>query len=217
MDVATHAAQTTVAVATDQPLFCDALGRVVRQWSSARLVGEALDAQTLLELVHTRAPDVLIADPRLAGLEARRLLTHLAAEGLATRALLVGEASDGSEAYELLELGAAGYVTRRTSADELRDALRVIAVGGCYLARAVQNALAGEIRLRAHPPGPRLSPREHEILQRVASGESAPAIAASMYLSTSTVKTHLARLYSKLDVCDRAAAVAVALRSGLLV
>ena len=85
--------------------------------------------------------------------------------------------------------------------------------------RALQEGaagLAGEIRKRAEPEGPVLSPREREVLNLIASGSSIPAMAKQLFLAPSTVKTHVQRLYEKLGVSDRAAAVASAMRSGLL-
>jgi two-component system nitrate/nitrite response regulator NarL len=76
--------------------------------------------------------------------------------------------------------------------------------------------LAGEIRRRGEDPTPVLSPREREVLNFIALGHSIPAIAAELYLAPSTVKTHVQRLYEKLGVGDRAAAVAAAMRRGLL-
>jgi two-component system, NarL family, nitrate/nitrite response regulator NarL len=91
-----------------------------------------------------------------------------------------------------------------------------VAAGRTFLSVEVQHAVVGEIRVREHDPRPLLSPREHEVLRRVADGQSTPAIGAAIHLSVSTVKTHLAHLYDKLEVSDRAAAVAEAMRRGLI-
>ncbi|HRD10748.1 MAG TPA: LuxR C-terminal-related transcriptional regulator, partial [Mycobacterium sp.] len=78
------------------------------------------------------------------------------------------------------------------------------------------SGLAVEIRRRAEPSGPSLSAREREVLGMIAHGQSIPAIAEALFLAPSTVKTHVQRLYEKLGVSDRAAAVAEAMRRGLL-
>ena len=151
--------------------------------------------------------------PSLSG---ARLLTLTASEGLTTRMLFVAPRFSRGTAYELLVLGAGGCVLSDTTADELGGAIAEVAAGRTFLCPAVQDALVGEIRVREREPGPLLSPREHEVLRRVAGGQSTPAIAAAMHLSMSTVKTHLRHAYDKLEVSDRAAAVAAAMRRGLI-
>jgi two-component system nitrate/nitrite response regulator NarL len=90
------------------------------------------------------------------------------------------------------------------------------AKGRDVVAPGLAAGLAGEIRRRAEPKGPVLSPREREVLKLIAAGRSIPAIAKELYLAPSTVKTHAQRLYEKLGVSDRAAAVAEAMRRKLL-
>jgi two-component system nitrate/nitrite response regulator NarL len=135
---------------------------------------------------------------------------------LPTQFIFVAAQLSRSTAYELLALGAAGCVLSNTTADELGRAIVQVAAGRTFLCPAVQDALVGEIRVREREPGPLLSPREHEILRSVADGQSTPAIAQAMHLSISTVKTHLNHAYDKLEVSDRAAAVATAMRRGLI-
>jgi two-component system nitrate/nitrite response regulator NarL len=208
--------QITVAVADGQPLFRDAVCRVVRQCSALRLVGEAADGRAALDVLRRGGPDVVVADPELPKLEGQRLLAYVAGAQLRTRVIFVGGGLESDAAYELVAQGAAGCLTRSTSAGELRRAVMAVAVGGSFLAMTVQDAIVGEIRLRAEDPRPRLSEREHEVLRRIADGESAPSIGLAMHLSVATVKTHLGHLYDKLGVSERAAAVAVAMRRGLL-
>jgi two-component system nitrate/nitrite response regulator NarL len=116
----------------------------------------------------------------------------------------------------MVERGVVGCLTRTTSAEQVREAVTTVASGRVFLASEIQDALACEIRLRAGGQRPLLSEREREVLRRVADGQNTPEIARSMYLSVGTVKTHLNHLYDKLGVAERAAAVAVALRRGLM-
>jgi two-component system nitrate/nitrite response regulator NarL len=212
----TRVALPRVAVIDAQPLFRDALCRVVRQRPQLQLAGEGGDARQALALLRDARPDVALIDPALPTLSGDRLLTLSSSEGLTTRFLFVAAHLGRTTAYELLVLGAAGCVLRDTTADELGRAIAEVADGRTFLCRAVQEALVGEIRVREREPGPLLSPREHEVLRRVAVGQTTPAIGAAMHLSTSTVKTHLTHIYDKLEVSDRAAAVATAIRRGLI-
>jgi two-component system, NarL family, nitrate/nitrite response regulator NarL len=205
-----------VVIANGEPLFGDAMGRVIRQCARFQLVGQAAQGRELLELVRALGPDVAVLGPSLGDLDGHRILGLVAAEGMPTRLVLVGDDVDQAAAYELLGEGAVGFLTKSTGPEELRDAILTVAAGGVFLAREVQLALAREIRLRSSDDRPVLSPREREVLRRIAAGESAPAIAGAMHLSLSTVKTHVHHLYDKLEVSERAAAVAVAMRRGLL-
>ena len=189
---------------------------MVRQSARSQLAGEALTGHELIAVLRERSPTLALVESAALGLGGVRLLQLVERLGGATRVVFVGTWSDSREPYELLASGAAGCLTRSASADEVLRAISSVVAGGTYLAAAVQSAVAGEIKLRAREPTPRLTTREHEILERVAAGESAPTIGRAMHLSAATVKTHLGHLYQKLDVSERAAAVAVAMRRGLL-
>ena len=115
-----------------------------------------------------------------------------------------------------LRAGARGYLTKDADASELCDAISAVARGRTVLAPQLQAGIAGEIRLRAVHERPFLSDRESEILKLVADGLTAPEIGRRIHLSTATIKTHLQHLYDKLGVSERAAAVAVAMRRGLV-
>jgi two-component system nitrate/nitrite response regulator NarL len=205
-----------VVVGASEPLFRDALARVVRQSTSMRLRGEASTGGELLAMLRGHAPAVAVVEADALGLGGIRLLRLLETTDDPARLLFVGIWLRSEEPYELLAAGAAGCLTRSAQPDEVVRAISSVVAGGTYLAADVQTALATEIKLRARDPNPRLTRREHEILERVAAGESAPSIGRAMHLSAATVKTHLGHLYQKLGVSERAAAVAVAMRRGLL-
>ena len=120
------------------------------------------------------------------------------------------------EVHECVSLGAAGYLAKDTDRAEICDAIRAVAQGRIVLSGEAQAAMAAELQHRRAAEREQLSARESEILDLLAGGASAPDIAAQLYLSTATVKTHLHNLYRKLDVSDRAAAVAEGMRRGLI-
>jgi two-component system nitrate/nitrite response regulator NarL len=140
----------------------------------------------------------------------------LSREGLETRVLFVSGALDAQVSYELIEAGAAGVLDKTAMPDQIGDALVRIAQGETVLAPTVQSALMRAVRDRREKPATVLSPREGEVLRFLAAGLSAPQIARELHLSPSTVKTHLQRLYERLGVSDRAAAVAEGMRRGLI-
>jgi two-component system nitrate/nitrite response regulator NarL len=205
-----------VVIANGEPLFGDAIGRVIRQCSSLQLVGHAAEGREALELLRELRPEVAVLGPSLGGLDGHRILGLVLMEGMPTRLIFVGDDSAQGAAYDLLGKGAAGFLTKATSPEQLREAILTVAAGGAFLAPEIHVSVVREIRLRESGDRPVLSPREREVLRRIATGESVPVIARGMHLSVSTVKTHVHHLYEKLGVSDRAAAVAVAMRRGLL-
>ncbi len=205
-----------MVIANGQPLFADSMGRVIRQCSRFQLIGQAAEGRAALRLVRALRPDVVVLGPSLGIVGGQRVGDLLMTEGVPTRLLFVGDDIDQAAAYDLLGEGAAGFLPKTTSAEQLCEAILAVAAGGVFLAHETQTAIAREIRLRTSDDRPVLSPREREVLCRIAAGESVPAIAQAMHLSVSTIKTYVTHLYEKLGVSDRAAAVAVAMRRGLL-
>jgi two-component system, NarL family, nitrate/nitrite response regulator NarL len=205
-----------VAIANGQPLIGEAIERVVHQCARLQLVGRASDGRAALELLREQRPDVAVLGPSLRGLDCRRILQLVASHGLATRLLFVTDELDPAGAYDLVEEGAAGLLSNATSPEQLREAIVAVAAGRDVLCGEAVAVLASEIRLRKADDRPILSPREREILARFSDGELVPTIARSIHLSQSTVKTHVAHVYEKLGVSDRAAAVATAMRLGLI-
>jgi two-component system nitrate/nitrite response regulator NarL len=205
-----------VVIATGEPLFGDALERVVRQHRRFELVGQACDGVAALELLRAVKADVAVLGPSLEGLEPKHLLEVVGRDRPETRLLFVGDEFGEVAAYELLGGGAAGVLTKMTSPEQLREAILAAAAGREFLTCDMLAAVAREIRLRTNDDRPILTDREREILERIAEGENVPVIARAMHLGISTVKTHRSHLYEKLGVSDRAAAVAVAMRRRLI-
>jgi two-component system, NarL family, nitrate/nitrite response regulator NarL len=115
-----------------------------------------------------------------------------------------------------VEAGARGYISKDSSSDAICDAIAAVASGEVVMGAEIQNSIAQEIRMRAPVEKNPLSDREREIVELTADGHSVAEIAERLYLSPATVKTHLQRVYQKLGVSDRAAAVAEAMRRGLV-
>jgi two-component system, NarL family, nitrate/nitrite response regulator NarL len=124
--------------------------------------------------------------------------------------------TDSELVYDAIAAGARGYLLKDVDRRTICDAITAVARGKTVFSPDLHDGIAEQIRAHRHDPRPRLSPREREILTLAAEGRSGPEIARILFLSPSTVKTHLANIYDKLDVSDRAAAVAKALREGVL-
>jgi len=205
-----------VLIADDHPLFLFAVAHALKLRPELALAGQAQTGREAIRLALETQPDLAVLDvqmPDLSGLDVLRRMTRA---GLRTRVLfLSGQLSDAI-AYELVAAGASGVLGKDATPEQIADALMRIAAGEKVLAAGVQAALAREVRERGHRERAQLSPREHEVLGFLAAGLTAPQIAVQLHLSPSTVKTHLKRLYERLGVSDRAAAVAEGMRRGLI-
>jgi two-component system nitrate/nitrite response regulator NarL len=205
-----------VLAADSHPLYREAVGRAIKERPELELVGQAREGREALEAIDSERPDVAVVDQALSGLTAEQVLNAVGRDGLPTRVLILGAQPEPGTVYSAIAKGAAGYLTKYADARELCDAITAVARGRTVLGQDLQTGIAGEIRLRAVHDRPFLSDREREILTLVAKGITAPDIGKKLHLSPATVKTHLHHLYEKLDVSERAAAVAEAMRRGLL-
>ena len=206
----------TVLAADGQPLYLEALSRIVHQDVRLALVAEATDGRGALTAIARHRPDVALIAASLPRLSGERVLSSVVHDRLATRVLLLTATAQPELAYGWLGRGAAGCLTRAAKTEHVREAIFTVARGGTYLGSDIQSVLAQEIRGRSYRERPLLSGREEQILRRIAEGHSAPVIARELQIAEATVKTHLGHLYEKLEVSERAAAVASALRRGLI-
>jgi two-component system, NarL family, nitrate/nitrite response regulator NarL len=205
-----------VLAADAQPLYRDAVARAIRERPELELVAQASDGRAALEAIAAGQPDVAVLDGTLGGLTGEQVLNAVSREGLVTRVVMIQARPDPGQVYAALAAGAAGYLTKDADARELCDAITAVARGRTVVAPDLQAGVADEIRLRTPRDRPLMSARERETLALIAEGLSAPDIARALHLSTATVKTHLQHIYEKLGVSERAAAVAEAMRRGLL-
>jgi two-component system, NarL family, nitrate/nitrite response regulator NarL len=205
-----------VLAGDDQPLFRDALTRVVRQRSRFELVGEVADGPHALEALERLAPDVAVLSLTLPGVDGERVLNAVVRDGLCTRVLLLTDREPADTAYRLIERGAAGCLTRTVGAEQLCEAITTAARGGVFLGNDLHTGLANEIRLRGRDDRPVLTSREHDVLRLMAEGLGNIGIARRLQVSVPTVKTHAGHLYEKLGTSQRTAAVAEAMRRGLI-
>jgi two-component system nitrate/nitrite response regulator NarL len=137
-------------------------------------------------------------------------------DGLPTRVIVLSAFSDSALVYRAIEQGAAGYLPKESRQSEILDAVLACARGETIVPPALATGLVEELRRHAAGQRPVLTEREAQVLTLMSQGKSVPAIAAELVLGATTVKTHVGHLYEKLGVSDRAAAVAEAMRRGLI-
>jgi two-component system, NarL family, nitrate/nitrite response regulator NarL len=211
------AARVKVLLADDHPIYREGLARAIRERPELKLVAEAENGRMALDLIRDHKPDVAVLDVRMPDLDGPQVMRALRREGLEVEVIFLSAGTDGGTSYGVVADGARGYLSKKAGRQEICEAISRVARGETVLAAEVQSGLASEIgRRQAITEGPDLTAREREILRLVADGLSAPDIGREIHLSPTTVKGHLHTLYDKLGVSDRAAAVAEAMRRGLL-
>jgi two-component system, NarL family, nitrate/nitrite response regulator NarL len=210
------ATRTRIYLVDDHPVYRDGLARAIKERPELELTGQSGSGRQALEEIGTLLPDVALVDVRMPDLDGNDVLRALQRDGVPTRVILLSAELEGELVYRAIAMGAAAYVSKAADRDTIIDVIGRVVRGGTYVPPELMNGLAAQIRLREREERPALTGREREVLRMTADGRSAPRIAAELHLSTATVKTHLQSLYEKLGVRDRAAAVATAMRLGLL-
>lgn len=206
-----------VLLADDHPVFRDGLVRALRRRAELEVVAEAADGREALDAIRRLDPDVAVLDLRLPVLDGIAVLDAIQREQRRTRSVVLSAYDDSGRVYRSIASGARAYLTKTASAGAIADAVVAVARGESVFPPEIHAGLASEIRMRRElADRPLLSPRELDVLRLAADGQTTAEIGAQLHLSTATVKSHLRHVYEKLDVTDRAAAVAQALRRGLL-
>jgi two-component system nitrate/nitrite response regulator NarL len=181
-----------------------------------RVVAQCVDGDAALRAITRSVPDVALLDRRMPGVDLVDLLDKVAAAGGGTRVLVISAYTDAEGVAGILEAGAAGYVSKDASRDVICSAIRRVADGEVVIGYEVQRAVAEHLRTQRERQRSLLSDREQEVLALLAEGLSTQQIADRLILGLSTIKTHLRNVYDKLEVNDRAGAVAEAMRRGLI-
>jgi two-component system, NarL family, nitrate/nitrite response regulator NarL len=206
---------TSVVVADDHPLYRAALEDAIRSGPGLQLVAVASHGGEALEAICAHRPDVALLDMRMPELDGQSVVRRLRELELDTSVLFISEYHDGALVLDSLGAGAAGYLAKSATAEQICDAVHQVAAGECVLPSDVGTGLASAIRERV-PTTVNLSEREQTVLQLIAEGNTARQIAHRLHLAVPTVKTHIKNVYAKLGVSDRGAAVAEAMRRGLV-
>ncbi|WP_307810675.1 response regulator transcription factor [Tomitella cavernea] len=206
--------EVRVVVGDDHPMFREGVVRALAAADGITVVAEADDGAAALDAIREHRPQVALLDYRMPALDGAAVAAAVTAEKLPTRVLILSGHDESAIVYSALEDGASGFLPKESSRAEIVLAVRNCAKGRDVLPPELAAGLVSEVRRRKE--GPALSDREAEVLDGIAQGKSVPTIAGELFLAPSTVKTHVQRLYEKLGVTDRAAAVAEAMRRGIL-
>jgi DNA-binding NarL/FixJ family response regulator len=209
-----------VFLADDHPLVLDGIKALVIADAGLELVGEARDGPTALRRAIDLRPDVAVLDvsmPGLNGIEVARRLLEACPQ---CRVLILTVHEDGAYLRQLLDIGVAGYVLKRSATDELRRAIHAVAAGGIYLDPAIAGRAVGRaIRQQADSNGAAvidLSARERDVLRLTAIGHSNKSIANTLQIGIKSVDTYKARAMEKLGFRNRVEVIRFALSKGWL-
>jgi DNA-binding NarL/FixJ family response regulator len=209
-----------IVIADDHALLRTGLAGILGSQDDIDVVGEAADGQEAVALVRRLQPDVVLMDvrmPDLDGIEATRQLA-----GTSARILMLTTFDLDRYVYAAMKAGAAGFLLKDTAPEALIDSVRAVARGESLLSPGITRRLIEAYVSRPDPARTTdealapLTPREREVLGEIGRGLSNAEIAARLFLSEATVKTHLARVLTKLSLRDRAQAVVLAYESGLV-
>ncbi|MFF5762026.1 response regulator [Streptomyces tanashiensis] len=206
----------TLLIVDDHPVVRDGLrGMFAAEGSGFRVLGEAPDGVRGVELALELDPDVVLMDLRMPGGGGVDAIAALTRHGARSRVLVLTTYDTDTDTLPAIEAGATGYLLKDAPREELFAAVRAAAEGRTVLSPAVASRLVTAVRAPAAADST-LSARESEILALVAKGTANRAIAAELFISEATVKTHLTHIYGKLGVNDRASAVATGYERGIL-
>jgi DNA-binding NarL/FixJ family response regulator len=216
-------APVRIVVADDHQVVRDGFASLLDTQPDFTVVGTASDGAAAVRICHQTSADLVLMDIRMPGtdgIEATRQLAGAGTDG--PRVLILTTFDLDDYVYDALRAGASGFLLKDVTAERLFDAVRVVAAGEALLAPTVTRRLISEFAIQHRDPAPArllelLTVRETQVLRLVAEGLSNHEVAARLFVTDETVKTHVSRVLSKLGLRDRTQAVVAAYESGLVV
>ncbi|GHH74249.1 DNA-binding response regulator [Kitasatospora indigofera] len=212
-----------VVLADDQPLVRSGLRVLITDTPDLEVVGEAADGEEAVRLTAELAPDVVVMDIRMPGMDGIEATRRIMAGQGPTRVLVLTTFDEDEHVHGALRAGASGFAVKDMALDDILAAVRVVAAGDALIApgvtrRLIADFLAGARAGSGRAPRPLegVTDREREVLTLVGRGRSNGEIADDLFISVATAKSHVARLLSKLGARDRVQLVIIAYEAGLV-
>ncbi|MBI3799565.1 MAG: response regulator transcription factor [Deltaproteobacteria bacterium] len=199
-----------ILIADDHAVVRRGLVALIEDWKDMKLVGEASNGTEAVGLYRRLRPDVTLLDLRMPEMDGVAAITAICEQFPDARIIVLTIYDDDEDIYRAFQAGAAAYLLKDTTPEELLETVRAVHDGQTRIPAPITAKLTGRIR------GPELTPREQEVLRLLVAGKSNKEMATTLSLSGNTVKIHLTHLFSKLSVSDRTQAVTIAFRRGLV-
>jgi len=204
-------------IVDEQPVTREGLRTALGLSDDVEVIGEASSGEEAVERARELSPDVVFMDVRMPGMDGIEATRQILEAAPTTKVILITIDESRTAISQAIQAGVSGYLLKDSSADALADAARNAVEGNAVIhpqltKTFIEEAHMGETSSDTTP----LSKREREILQRVADGATTKQVASDLGISPHTVKTHLERIFEKLSANDRAQAVAIAIRTGIV-
>ena len=207
-----------VLIVDDHPVTRDGLRTAFNLADEIEVVGEAASGEEAIQVVSDTKPDIVFMDVRMPGMNGIQATRQIRENNPDTKIILFTIDESRASVAEAIQAGVSGYLLKDASVGELINAARQAMAGKAVIHPSLTQAFIEEVQLVDRPTTAEapLSPREVEILQKIAYGATTKEVADQLGISFHTVKTHLERIFEKLGANDRAQAVAIAIRKGLV-
>ncbi|MGM9470311.1 response regulator [Streptomyces murinus] len=219
-----------VLLVDDQPLMLVGLGILIGDTEDLEVAGKAGDGREAVRLMRELRPDVVVMDIRMPGMDGIEATRQATAEPNPPKVLVLTTFDDDEYVYGALRAGASGFLLKSMALDAILDAIRVVAAGDALIAPSVTRRLIADFAAIPGPPAPepdtepaansrlitRITDREREVLALIGQGLSNSEIADRLVISVATAKTHVARLFAKLEARDRVHLAIIAFETGLV-
>jgi DNA-binding NarL/FixJ family response regulator len=211
-----------VLLVDDQQLVRAGLRMLCDSAPDVEVVGEAANGADAVRLTDRLAPDVVVMDLRMPGVDGITATRRICGADPGRRVLVLTTFDDDDYVYGALRAGASGFLVKDMALEDILSAIRVVAAGDALIAPSVTRRLIGQFTDRPRPAPPRrreaggVTERERQVLTLVGRGMSNSEIAADLYISVATAKAHVARLFTKLGARDRVQLVIIAYEMGLV-
>ena len=208
-----------VLLADDHKLVCAGMRLLLEGFEGIQVVAEAHDGREALDLIKAHSPDLVLMDVAMKGMNGLEATAQAKREFPEVRVVILSMYSSEEHVLQALRAGASGYLLKDSATGELEVAVRTVMKGEVYLSPPVSKQVIGDYVQRIcheQKATDELSPRQREILQLIAEGESTKEMAHRLHLSIKTVETHRAQLMKRLRIYDIAGLVRCAIRMGLV-
>jgi DNA-binding NarL/FixJ family response regulator len=209
-----------VILADDHPILRAGIREALRELPGLEVTGEVNDGREAIEMVKAQQPDVVFMDISMPGLNGLEATERIVKAFPKVRVIILSRHENEEYFWHALKVGASGYLLKKAAIAELKAALQCVAGGEIYLSREISTRLRHQLPLHriahARSPVEHLTPRQREILQLIAEGQTTKAIAHILKISAKTVEYHRAKLMQTLNIFDIPGLVRFALRAGLI-